>query len=343
MLHAAHRVAYRVQHLSFLLHATVYQETARFLAGQPRPKVSPQVLRELQRRAAALADEDLQNVERGLYPRSLLFSMPLGDYARALPRLVRDMPRILERKREENYRDIPEVSRAQYPAYYRRAFHWQTDGYLSDHSASVYELGVELLFRGTADVMRRQIIPPVTEHLRRRAASGAANVPARLLDVACGTGSALKQLAQAHPALAYFGIDLSPYYARRARHQLRDVAQLAIAVENAEAMPFADASFDIVTCVYLFHELPRNARRKVAREMLRVLRPGGLLVVEDSAQLSDSAAIEPALRNFPREFHEPFYDDYLGDDLAALFAELGAVVSSSRPHLVAKVVTAHKP
>lgn len=343
MLHAAHRVAYRVQHLSFLLQATVYQETARFLARQPRPKLSRPVLRELQQRVVALAEEDLQNVERGLYPRSLLFSMPLADYARALPRLVRDMPRILERKREENYRDIPEVSRAQYPAYYRRAFHWQTDGYLSDHSASVYELGVELLFRGTADVMRRQIIPPITEHLRHHQASASSATPPRLLDVACGTGSALKQIAQAHPSLSYFGIDLSPYYARRARHQLRDVAQLAIAVENAEAMPFADASFDVVTCVYLFHELPRNARRKVAREMLRVLRPGGLLVIEDSAQISDSAAIEPALRNFPREFHEPFFNDYLEDDLAELFASCGALIDSSRPHLVAKVVAAHKP
>lgn len=347
MLHAAHRVAYRVQHLSFLFHATVYQETARLLARQPRPKVSALVLRELQRRIAALAEEDLRNVELGLYPRSLLFSMPLGEYARALPRLVRDMPRILERKREENYQDIPEVSRSRYPAYYRRAFHWQTDGYLSDHSASVYELGVELLFRGTADVMRRQIIPPITLHLRRRAEAGEASepegAPARLLDVACGTGSALKQVAQAHPGLSYYGIDLSPHYARRARHQLRDVGQLAISVENAEAMPFADASFDVVTCVYLFHELPRNARRKVAREMLRVLRPGGLLVVEDSAQLSDSAALEPALRNFPREFHEPFFNDYLEDDLAALFAEAGAVIDSSRPHLVAKVVAGHKP
>ncbi len=343
MLHAAHRVAYRVQHLSFLLHATLYQETARFLSRQPRPHIDMEVVRELQRRARALAEEDLANVEQGLYPRSLLFSMPLGEYARALPRLVRDMPRILERKRAENYKDVP-AERERYPAYYRRAFHWQTDGYLSDHSAAVYELGVELLFRGTADVMRRQIIPPITRHLRQRQVSGDRTCqPARLLDVACGTGSALKQVAQAHPALSYFGVDLSPHYARRARQQLSDVAQLAIAVENAEALPFADASFDVVTSVYLFHELPRNARRKVAREMLRVLRPGGLLVVEDSAQLSESAAIEPALRNFPREFHEPFFNDYLEDDLATMFAELGAAIASSRPHLVAKVVTAHKP
>jgi ubiquinone/menaquinone biosynthesis C-methylase UbiE len=343
MLHAVDRAAYHLQHLSFLLQATVYQETARLLARQPRPSISKEVLRELQQRSRALSEEDLHNVELGHYPRSLLFSMPLGDYARALPSLVRDMPRMLQRKREENYKDLPaDVDRARYPAYYRRAFHWQTDGYLSDHSARVYELGVELLFRGTADVMRRQIIPPISEFLRQRATTQPPQ-PARLLDVACGTGSALKQLAAAHPQLSYFGVDLSPHYARRARHQLRDVEQLAIAVENAEAMPFADASFDVVTCVYLFHELPRKARRRVAREMLRVLRPGGLLVVEDSAQLADSASLEPALRTFPREFHEPFFDDYLEDDLAALFTEAGAIVASSRPHLVAKVVAAHKP
>ena len=343
MLHAVDRAAYHLQHLSFLVQATIYQETARFFARQPRPSISRDVLHELQQRGRALAEEDLRNVELGHYPRSLLFSMPLGDYARALPQLVRDMPRILQRKREENYKDLPAgLDRERYPAYYRRAFHWQTDGYLSDHSARVYELGVELLFRGTADVMRRQIIPPISEFLRQRAQAEPAQ-PARVLDVACGTGSALKQLAAAHPHLSYFGVDLSPYYARRARHQLRDVEQLAIAVENAEAMPFADAAFDVVTCVFLFHELPRNARRRVAREMLRVLRPGGLLVVEDSAQLAESAVLEPALRNFPREFHEPFFNDYLEDDLAALFTEVGAVVASSRPHLVAKVVAAHKP
>ena len=58
------------------------------------------------------------------------------------------------------------VVKDRYPAYYRRTFHWQTDGYFTEHSAEVYELGVELLFRGTADVMRRQIIPPVTRFIR---------------------------------------------------------------------------------------------------------------------------------------------------------------------------------
>lgn len=43
----------------------------------------------------------------------------------------------------------------------------------------------------------------------------------------------------------------------------------------AEELAAPDASFDVVTCVYLFHELPEPVRRKAAQEMFRVLKPGG--------------------------------------------------------------------
>jgi ubiquinone/menaquinone biosynthesis C-methylase UbiE len=94
--------------------------------------------------------------------------------------------------------------------------------------------------------------------------------------------------------------------------------------------------------VYLFHELPRNARRNVVREMQRVLKPGGLVVVEDSAQVADSPQLAAVLRGFPQEFHEPFYEDYLEDDLAALLGDAGFALESTEPHLVAKVVVARR-
>jgi len=333
------RLAYRSQHLSFLLHATLVQEAARLVSRLPRPRVSQTELRALLRRKAALHARDLANVEAGLYPRELLFDIPVGRYMRLLPQLLRDTPNVIRRKKAGAFREIPVVDKTRYPAYYRRTFHWQTDGYFSDHSAQVYELGVELLFRGTADVMRRQIVPPVTRFVR--AAGGARNV--RLLDVACGTGRTLHQLAQAHPELRLYGVDLSPSYVRVARARLAHVAEVALAVENAEALPFVDATFDLATSVYLFHELPRNTRRNVARELFRVVRPGGLVVLEDSAQLIESAEIASALQSFPAEFHEPFYADYLEDDLAGLLREVGFVVESSEPQFVAKVVVARRP
>ncbi len=333
------RLAYRSQHWSLLLQATLLQEATRFVSRLPRPRLSGAEVRAVLRRREELHARDLANVEAGLYPRELLFDIPVGRYMRALPRLLRDTPRVVRRKKAGAFRDIPEVDKQRYPAYYRRTFHWQTDGYFSDHSAEVYELGVELLFRGTADVMRRQIIPPVTHAVR--AAGGASRV--RLLDVACGTGRTLHQLAVAHPALRLYGVDLSPAYVRLARRRLADVAEAALAVENAEALPFADGAFDVATSVYLFHELPRNTRRAVAREMLRVVRPGGLVVLEDSAQLAESAEIASALHAFPEEFHEPFYADYLEDDLAELLREVGFSVESSEPQFVAKVVVARRP
>jgi ubiquinone/menaquinone biosynthesis C-methylase UbiE len=337
MLTRLDRFAYHSQHLSFLINATVMQEAARFVTRHPRPVIGADELRLLDRRRRELHARDLANVDAGAYPRELLFDIPVRGFLRALPALLRDAPRVVRRKRDNDFRDIPVVDKTRYPAYYRRTFHWQTDGYFSDHSAAVYELGVELLFRGTADVMRRMIIPPITAFAR------GVDRPLKILDVGCGTGRTLHQLWRSDPSHRLHGVDLSPAYVRAARKRLEAVGELTLAVENAEALPWADATFDVVTSVYMFHELPRNARRNVLREMLRVVRPGGLIVIEDSAQPADSPQLAAVLRDFPRDFHEPFYDDYLEDDLAVALAEVGAHVESSEPHLVAKVVVAHRP
>ena len=339
MLSRIDRLAYHSQHISWLINATVMEEAARIVSRRARPTIDESVFKCLQHRRTELHRLDLKNVEQGEYPRQLLFDFPVRRYLRELPRLLRDAPRVMRRMKTRDYKDIPAVDKERFPPYYRRTFHWQTDGYFSEHSATVYELGVELLFRGTADVMRRQIIPPISRYIREQ---GPAD-KLKLLDVGCGTGRTLHQLAIAHPTLRLHGADLSPAYIKLARKRLEHVDELTLAVENGEALPWTDGTFDIVTSTYMFHELPRNARRNVVREMLRVLRPGGLVVLEDSAQVSESPALESVLHNFPKDFHEPFYEDYLEDDLAALLGEVGFVVTSTQPHLVAKVVVAIKP
>lgn len=333
------RIAYRAQQASLLLNGLVLERIIRKLTGMPIQRAPRSVQQLLRKRLHALYARDLDNVERGHYPRELLFQFPFGPYLRALPRLLLDVPNTVRRMREGDYKDLPEdVSLDPYPPYYRRTFHWQTDGYLSDRSAAMYDIGVELLFKGTADVMRRQVIPPISQFVRGRTPESV-----RLLDVACGTGRTLRQLAVAHPRLQYHGVDLSPFYARAARDLLADVDDVHVRVANAEQLPYPDAYFDVVTSVYLFHELPRNARRRVLREAYRVLRPGGLLVLEDSAQASESQALTDVLGAFPEDYHEPFYRDYIRDDLGQAAAACGFDVSSTEPHMVAKVVIAYKP
>ena len=334
-------VAYGAQHLSMLVPASVAQRVLRLVGSPQPPQPDPGDVKILHARLRALFERDLANVEAGLYPRRLLFSVPVATYARQLPQLFADVPRAIRRRNREGWRELPsEADPRSYPAYFRRTFHWQTDGYLSRRSAQLYDVGVELLFAGTADVMRRQVIPPVTRFLEAR--EGGAR-GARLLDVACGTGRMLAQLAEAHPDLKLYGLDLSPYYVQEARSSLDHVPDVSLVAENAEEMPFADGLFDAVTSVYLFHELPKNARRRVLREIHRVLRPGGLVVIEDSAQLAESSEIRFFLERFPEDFHEPFYRDYLKDDLAEALRETGFELDAVDPCFVAKVVVARKP
>jgi ubiquinone/menaquinone biosynthesis C-methylase UbiE len=164
----------------------------------------------------------------------------------------------------------------------------------------------------------------------------------RILDVGCGAGSMLRQMAHAWPGQQYYGVDLSPHYIREARRRLQHVSEIALIAGNAERMAFRDNYFDAVVSVYLFHELPKQARRNVAREMYRVLRPGGVLVIEDSAQLSESAEIAGLLERFTQEMHEPYYRGYIRDDLAQCLSEQGFRIESVEPCYVAKVVVATK-
>ncbi len=334
------RTTYRAQQWSILIPLVVIRRAVAALGlapngGPPDPKSAAAV----QARYADLLERDLANVEAGLYPRSLLFQIPVGQYAWAFPRLLADVPSVLARMARQAYRDLPaDVDLARYPSYFLRNFHWQTDGYLSRRSAELYDVAVELLFGGTADVMRRQVIPPISRFL----AANDERAP-RLLDIACGTGRTLSQIAVTHPDLRLYGLDLSPYYLQVARTVLTGVSDVSLVAENAERMPFRDEHFSILTSVYLFHELPRPARRRVLAEAYRILRPGGLFVIEDSAQLAESGELAFFLGRFAAEFHEPFYKDYIEDDLAVALTDVGFDVESVEPHFVSKVFVARKP
>ena len=110
----------------------------------------------------------------------------------------------------------------------------------------------------------------------------------------------------------------------------------------AEALPFADASLDAITCIYLFHELPPKVRVAVAKEFARVLKPGGVLAFADSIQTSDAPQFAGRWSGFPVNFHEPFYDSYQATDLPALFAEAGLVKEGADTAFLTKALLLRK-
>ncbi|MEU1198258.1 methyltransferase domain-containing protein [Streptomyces sp. NPDC005813] len=118
----------------------------------------------------------------------------------------------------------------------------------------------------------------------RLAALSGARPGDRVLDVGCGTGHLTRHMAaRVGPEGAVTGVDPSPpvlAYARRKRVRGR-AAPCTYREGVAERLDFPDASFDTVVTSLMLHHLPADPRLVALREMCRVLRPGGrLLVVE---------------------------------------------------------------
>ena len=108
----------------------------------------------------------------------------------------------------------------------------------------------------------------------------------RLLDAGCGTGEITFRLARKFPRASITGIDLERSHLERAALRCAEFAtRVRFEYGDALAMPFEDASFDLVVCRHLSQAVPDPAR--LFAEIRRVLRPGGRahLISEDYAML----------------------------------------------------------
>ena len=251
--------------------------------AQPKPRPLPGVQRRLDADMAALLAEDLANVEAGIYP---LPSDHDGSLVTVLDRsrlFFRDLPAIEQRRKRNGTREVltPKM-RGRRPDYYLQNFHFQSGGWLTEESAERYDTQVEVLFKGTANAMRRQALPPLAETF-----SGRDQRKLRLVDLGCGTGRFLDFVKQAWPRLPVIGIDLSEAYIRHARRHLKRRARTHFVIAKAEAIPVPDESCDAVTSIFVLHELPPDVRRSVIGEAARVLKPGGRLILVDSLQRGD--------------------------------------------------------
>ena len=120
--------------------------------------------------------------------------------------------------------------------------------------------------------------------LRRRTLMASRLAPGEaLLDVGCGTGTlAIEAAALVGRTGRVAGIDAAPRQIGRARAKARrHAAALDVRVATIEALPYEDATFDVVTSTLVMHHLPEDVRRTGLAEIARVLRPGGRLVVCD--------------------------------------------------------------
>src|SRR5262245_18648210 len=304
----------------------------------PKPRSDPHIERRLNADIAALLEQDLANVEAGIYP------LP-ADHDGSLLTLIdrsrlffRDLPDVDERrKRNATRAGLNATTRGRRPGYYRHNFQCQSGGWLTEESADRYDTQVEVLFRGTANAMRRQALPPLAEafadHDQRKL---------RLIDIGCGTGRFLDFVKQVWPRLPALGLDLSEAYINHARRHLKGRARIDFVVAGGEAIPAPGNSCDAVTNIFMLHELPPEVRRAVFGEAARVLKPGGRLVVVDSLQLGDEPDYDGMLERFPELYHEPYYASYLREDFAAIARSYGLTHRSDTKVFISKVMVFDK-
>lgn len=141
--------------------------------------------------------------------------------------------------------------------------------------AGIYDRLNRLLTFGVDAVWRRRAL----ERLAARAPDLASG-PARILDLAAGTGDFSIAAARRFPSSVVTGVDFTPAMLERGRAKVARAGlsgRIRLEEGDALALRFGDGGFDVVTCAFGFRNFPDKAAALL--EAARALKPGGRLAV----------------------------------------------------------------
>ncbi len=146
-----------------------------------------------------------------------------------------------------------------------------------------------------------------------------------VLDVGCGIGGSSRILAKDYGFEAT-GITISPQQVKRAQELTPEGVTAKFQVDDALALSFPSNSFDVVWSIEAGPHMPDKA--KYAQEMMRVLKPGGILVVADWNQRDDRSLPlnfweKPVMRQLLDQWSHPSFSSIEG--FSEQIAETGLV------------------
>lgn len=229
------------------------------------------------------------------------------------------------------------------PDYTRHEIHGQPGGYVGDPFAGwayhwALARGFYYQFRHEENFMAvAQNCPKPADGQVRR-----------ILDLGCGSGLTTTALKLRFPQAEVWGIDAGGPMVRYAHHRaVRQNIDVNFAQRLVEDNKFPDDYFDIVSSYILFHEVRNDAAVRAAREIARVLRPGGVYNHVDTTTegMRDAGEVTSTARPFPvreesnsllskanawqnhRHNCEPWALEYLGSNFPAMLQAAGLVVT----------------
>lgn len=149
-----------------------------------------------------------------------------------------------------------------------------------------------------------------------------------ILDIGCSVGISTLTLHQyfsqkQESSINTIGLDLSPYMLAVAKttDTQQEINQWIHGL--GESTGLANNSLDLVTLQFVIHELPRQATREIFREVLRILKPGGIIAIVDNNPASPVIQSLPPVLFTLMKSTEPWSDDYYTFDVEAAIAEVG--------------------
>lgn len=151
------------------------------------------------------------------------------------------------------------------------------------------------------------------------------------LEVGCGTGWAVREVAKQLKFGQACGIDISPNMIEKAKSQTLKEKNIAFQVANAEAIPYPDESFSSILCTCSFHHYQNPVR--ALSEMKRVLRKDGSIVILDSARdVSFPIWLQDRWRRYFEKSHVKYYK----------MTEMKALVAKTQLKLIGEIITISK-
>lgn len=109
-----------------------------------------------------------------------------------------------------------------------------------------------------------------------------------VLDLGCGTGTLAIAAKDAQPGARLTGLDADPKILERARRKAAKAgADIGFDEGFSTELPYADARFDVALSTLFFHHLRDADKAKTLAELLRVIEPGGRMVIGDVGRPQD--------------------------------------------------------
>jgi demethylmenaquinone methyltransferase/2-methoxy-6-polyprenyl-1,4-benzoquinol methylase len=155
-------------------------------------------------------------------------------------------------------------------------------------------------------------------------------IGSKILDVATGTGK--QAFAFAKRGYDVTAIDLSEAMLKVAIKK-NTYKNAKFANADATNLPFKDSSFDVSCVSFALHDMPLTIREKVLKEMVRVIKPEGMIIIVDYA-LPENRIGRFLVYHFVKIYEKEYYSKFIKSDLEELLRKSGIEIKEKLPVLL---------